>query len=38
MRNLLEATLDGVFGEDATDLKQRICLHMTEAKHKRTAA
>jgi hypothetical protein len=38
MRNLLEATLDGVFGEDATDLKQRICLHMTEAKHKRAAA
>jgi hypothetical protein len=41
MRNLLEATLDGVFGSDAgvlTDLKHRICLHMAEAKHKREAA
>jgi hypothetical protein len=38
MRNLLEATLDGVFGEDATDLKHRICLHMTTAKRQREAA
>jgi hypothetical protein len=38
MRNLLEATLDGVFGEDATDLKHRICLHMTTTKHKRETA
>jgi hypothetical protein len=41
MRNLLEASLDGIFGENPsalTDLKHRICLHMTEAKHKRAAA
>jgi hypothetical protein len=38
MRGLLEASLDGIFGEDAADLKQRICLHMAEAKHKRAAA
>jgi hypothetical protein len=40
MRNLLEATLDGVFGSDAgvlTDLKHRICLHMQE-RHKRVSA
>jgi hypothetical protein len=38
MRHLLEASLDGIFGDDAADLKQRICLHMTAAKHKREAA
>jgi hypothetical protein len=41
MRDLLEATLDGVFGENPsalTDLKHRICLHMTKAKHTRDAA
>jgi ABC-type uncharacterized transport system YnjBCD ATPase subunit len=40
MRSLLEATLDGVFGDDPsvlTELKQRICLHLA-AKHKREAA
>jgi hypothetical protein len=37
MRNLLESTLDGVFGADATDLKHRICLHMQE-RHKRLSA
>jgi hypothetical protein len=41
MRNLIEASIDGLFGTDAdtlTDLEQRICLHMTAAKHKRGAA
>ncbi len=41
MRGLVEATLDGIFGEDAgalTDLKQRICAHLVAAKHKREAA
>jgi ABC-type uncharacterized transport system YnjBCD ATPase subunit len=41
MRNLLESSLDGIFGEDPsalTELKQRICLHMTAAKHTRDAA
>jgi hypothetical protein len=35
MRNLLEASLDGIFGADAgalTDLKQRICLHLANRK------
>jgi hypothetical protein len=38
MRNLLESSLDGIFGDDASDLKRRICVHMTAAKHKREAA